>query len=171
MPVTPVHALLAVGRISGVYGVRGFVRVFSETEPRSAIVDFPKLWLESQQGWVCREVISGRVQGRGVILQFSGVEDRDQALSMKGIRLAIERRWLPDTANGEYYWADLVGLDVCTCNGIFLGRIVDFIETGANDVMVIHGDKEYLVPWVMGRYVRSVDLDESRIEVDWDPDF
>jgi 16S rRNA processing protein RimM len=162
---------IRVGRISGVYGVKGFVRVFSDTEPREGVAAFPRLWVGDGGSWQCLEVESGRAQGRGVILRFAGIEDREQALAMKGRELAIERDWLPDPEEGEFYRADLVGLDVVNLEGIALGQLVDFIETGANDVMVIRGQREHLVPWVQGRFVKTVDLVSRQIVVDWDADF
>lgn len=169
MPSDPQR--IRVGRISGVYGVKGFVRVFSETEPREAVADFPRLWVGDGRSWQCVEVESGRAHGPGVILRFSGVEDREQALAMKGRELAIEREWLPDLEEGEFYRADLLGLDVVNLQGIALGQLVDFIETGANDVMVIRGSREHLVPWVHGNFVKAVDPESRQIVVDWDADF
>lgn len=163
---------LAVGRISGLYGVRGFVRVFSETEPRAAIADFPRLWVRGADGtWQYRELEDGRAHGRGVVLKFSGVDDRDAAQALLGAELAIERDWLPEAEPGSYYWADLQGLLVVTASGVELGRVAEFIQTGANDVVVVQGEKEHLVPWVMDRYILEVDLPGGRIQVDWDPDF
>jgi 16S rRNA processing protein RimM len=83
----------------------------------------------------------------------------------------VERDWLPPLEEGEFYWADLQGLDVETMDGTPLGRIESFMQTGANDVMVVRGEREHLVPWIRGRYVLDVDLDARRVRVDWDPDF
>lgn len=162
---------IRVGRVSGVYGVKGFVRVFSETEPREEIARFPRLWVGNRDCWTCLEVESGRAHGQGVVLRFSGIEDRERALAMKGLELAIEREWLPEPMEGEFYRADLLGLDVVNVGGVSLGQLEDFIETGANDVMVIRGMREHLVPWIQGSFVQAVDLVERRIIVDWDEDF
>lgn len=162
---------LIVGRISGVYGVKGFVRVFSETEPRAAIAGFDRLWMERSGVWECRELESGRAQGRGVVLKFRGVDDRDAAHALIGNVLAVERGWLPPPDEGEFYWADLRGLRVETVAGIPLGDVAGFLETGANDVMVVRGERERLIPWVRGVYVKDVDLEAGLIRVDWDPEF
>ncbi|MFO8153283.1 ribosome maturation factor RimM [Thioalkalivibrio sp.] len=162
---------LIVGRISGVYGVKGFVRVFSETEPRGAIAGFPELWVERAGRWERLEVEAGRAHGRGVVLKFRETVDRDAAQALIGCALAIQRDWLPPPDEGEFYWADLQGLKVETVEGQSLGRIEGFIETGANDVMVVQGERERLIPWVRGRYVTDVDLEAGRVQVDWDPEF
>jgi len=163
---------LPVGRVSGIYGVRGFVRVFSEMEPREAVADFPHIWVRVPGGvWEFREIESGRAHGRGVVLKFVGVDDRELAQAMVGAELEIERSWLPQPESGAYYWADLQGLLVETGSGVTLGQVAGFIQTGANDVLVVRGEREHLVPWVVGRYVLGVDLAARRIQVDWDPDF
>jgi 16S rRNA processing protein RimM len=169
--VSPEPNRLVVGRISGVYGVKGFVRVFSETEPRAAIAEFPRLWLQRAGSWECVEVESGRAHGRGVVLKFPAISDREAAHALIGCPLAVEREWLPPTETGTFYWADLQGLRVETVDGTPLGQIEGLIETGANDVMVVRGDRERLIPWILERYVVDVDLEAGRVRVDWDPDF
>ena len=162
---------LVVGRISGVYGVKGFVRVFSDTEPREAIAEFPRLWVERGGRWESLEVEDGRAHGRGVVLKFRETADREAAHALIGCALAVERDWLPPPEEGTFYWADLQGLRVETMDGTVLGKIHGFIQTGANDVMVVKGERERLVPWVRGLYVMDVDLEGGWVRVDWDPDF
>lgn len=162
---------LIVGRISGIYGVKGFVRVFSDTEPRAAIAEYPELWVERAGAWQLLEVEEGRAHGRGVVLKFRESQDREAAQALMGSALAIERDWLPPLDEGEFYWADLQGLQVETLDGLALGRVDGFIETGANDVMVVRGERERLIPWVRGMYVKDVDVVAGRIRVDWDPEF
>lgn len=162
---------LIVGRISGIYGVKGFVRVFSDTEPRAAIAEYPELWVERAGAWQLLEVEEGRAHGRGVVLKFRESQDREAAQALMGSTLAIERDWLPPLDEGEFYWADLQGLQVETLDGLALGRVDGFIETGANDVMVVRGERERLIPWVRGMYVKDVDVVAGRIRVDWDPEF
>ena len=162
---------IRVGRVSGVYGVKGWVRVFSETDPRAAIAEFPRLWMHYGGEWCLVPVEAGRAHGAGVVVKFSDVEDREAAYGLMGAELAIERDWLPPTEEGEYYWADLLGMAVVNRDGTELGRIAGFMETGANDVLVVRGDRERLIPWVRGRYVLEVDPEARCVQVDWDPDF
>ncbi|WP_018860668.1 MULTISPECIES: ribosome maturation factor RimM [unclassified Thioalkalivibrio] len=162
---------IRVGRVSGVYGVKGWVRIFSETEPRAAIADFPRLWLRSGAAWRLAEVEAGRAHGPGVVMKFAETADREAAYGLMGAELAIERDWLPPTKDGEYYWADLLGMEVEHQDGTALGHISGFMETGANDVLVVRGDRERLIPWVRDQYVLDVDLEARRLRVDWDPEF
>ncbi|WP_038051839.1 ribosome maturation factor RimM [Thioalkalivibrio sp. ALJ1] len=162
---------IRVGRVSGVYGVKGWVRIFSETEPRAAIAEFPQLWMHCGNEWRLVDIEGGRAHGPGVVMKFREAVDRDAAYGLIGSELAIERDWLPPAGDGAYYWADLLGMAVETHDGTTLGTISGFIETGANDVLVVKGDRERLIPWVREQYVLDVDLEARRVRVDWDPEF
>jgi len=96
---------------------------------------------------------------------------REQAATLVGSQIFVSRDQLPATAEDEYYWSDLEGLEVKTTSGELLGRVEKLMETGANDVLVIRGNREHLVPFVPGQYVKHVDLEGGMIEVDWDPEF
>ncbi len=162
---------IRVGRVSGVYGVKGWVRVFSETAPRAAITEFPQLWMQHGSAWRLVDVEGGRAHGAGVVMKFRDAADRDEAHQLIGAELAIERDWLPPVEDGAYYWADLLGMTVEHRDGTELGTISGFIETGANDVLVVRGDRERLIPWVREQYVLDVDLEARRVRVDWDPEY
>ena len=161
---------LIVGRINGLYGVRGWVKVFSHTAPRERIVDYSPWLVRRTGGWSPMKVASGRVQGKGVVVRLEGVEDRDAAAALVGAEIALRRDQLPRLPDGEYYWADLIGLHVVTVEGVELGRVDHLLETGANDVLVVMGERERLVPYTESAVV-SVDLDAGRLTVDWDPEF
>jgi len=115
--------------------------------------------------------VDGRKQGKGIAVVLPGFENREQAASLVGSQIFVTRDQLPVPAKDEYYWSDLEGLEVKTTKGELLGRVEKLIETGANDVLVIRGDREHLVPFVQGQYVTRVDLEDGMIEVDWDPEF
>jgi 16S rRNA processing protein RimM len=158
-----------LGFISGVYGVKGWVKVHSYTRPREAILEY-KHWLLGPDR---RQVTlrDGRRQGKTLVASINGIGDRDAASALVQVEIAVKREQLPALAAGEYYWADLVGLEVRTCEGIRLGTVERLVETGANDVLVVQGDRERWIPFVLGQYVTGVDLTEGRLEVDWDPEF
>ena len=117
------------------------------------------------------KIVDGRKQGKGIAALLPGFEDREQAATLIGTQIFVGRDQMPATAKDEYYWSDLEGLEVKTINGELLGRVEKLMETGANDVLVIRGNREHLVPFIQGQYVTRVDLEEGMIEVDWDPEF
>jgi len=164
--------LVTLGHISGLFGVQGWVKVFSDTRPRQGILDY-KVWLlERKDGWEQRNLLQGRRHGEGLIARLAGVDDRDQAAELVGARIAVPREQLPGgLAEGEFYWADLEGLQVVNEQGVDLGRIDHLFETGANDVMVVKGDRERWIPYIWGQVVRAVDLAAGRMTVDWEADF
>jgi 16S rRNA processing protein RimM len=163
--------LIVIGRISGLYGVAGWVRVFSETEPREGIVGYTP-WLVGRRGrWEVREVEGGHRLGKGVVAKLAGFDDRDSAAELLGAEVAVRRDQLPSPAPGSYYWADLEGLEVLTVEGVSLGRIERLFATASNDVMVVKADREHLVPFIREQVVKRVDLGAGVIEVDWDPEF
>ncbi|HET6907043.1 MAG TPA: ribosome maturation factor RimM [Rhodanobacteraceae bacterium] len=163
-----------LGRIVGVYGVRGEVKIESFTEPRLRIFDYQP-WLLERNAGVVEEVrdVRGRAQGKGVVAAISGIGDRDRAASLIGANIFVARTALPPAAEGEVYQSDLEGLEVVNLAGVLLGRVSHLFETGANPVLVArHEDgREHLIPYVPEVYVQSVDLEAKRIVVDWDPDF
>jgi 16S rRNA processing protein RimM len=162
-----------VGRIVGLHGVQGWLKIESWTEPRTQIFKYQPWLLEKAPGEVMEVAgISGRPQGKGLICHLPGVDDRDAAAALVGLDIHVARELLPPPAKDEYYWVDLEGLEVVTTEGVSLGRVSHLFATGANDVVVVRdGTRERLVPFVQGTYVRSVDLSGGRMVVDWDPEF
>lgn len=160
---------VVLGRIAGVYGVRGWVRVFSETNPRETVLDYSP-WLLGPDSRPYA-VIEGRRHGKGVVARLAGCDDRDQAAALVDQEVAVDRGRLPRPSPDEVYWTDLEGLQVWTRAGVYLGVVDHLFSTGVNDVLVVSGERERLLPFAWGDVIRSVDLDLGRIEVDWDPDF
>jgi 16S rRNA processing protein RimM len=161
---------VVLGRITGLFGVRGWVKVFSYTDPREAVLNYDR-WLLSRTGDSrSARVAEGKRHGKTVIVRLEGYDDRDQAAALIGFDIGVPRDELPDIDEGRYYWSDLEGLQVVTQTGKLVGTLDHFIETGANDVMVIKGDQECLIPFVMDQVVVNVDLAEGVITVDWDWD-
>lgn len=157
---------VVLGRIAGVYGVKGWVRVASYTRAREDILRYP-CWLVGTEP---RRVQAGRRQGAGVVAQLEGIDNRDQALALVGAEIAVRRSDLPALAPGEFYWADLIGLEVVTTQGVALGRVRRLFETGANDVLVVEGERERWLPYLKD-VVKEVDLARGRMTVEWDADF
>lgn len=147
------------------------MRVHSYTEPREAILDYAPWYLRHGGQWLARKLIKGRAQGKGLVAALEGIGNRDEAALWVGCEIAIRRDQLPLLEKGEYYWMDLVGLRVFTVQGDDLGQVKRLLETGANDVLVVQGERERLIPFLMGSVVRRVDPQQRTLTVDWDPDF
>lgn len=162
-----------VGRIVGLHGVQGWVKLESWTEPRLRIFDYQPWQLQSAPDEVIQmHGVAGRAQGKGLVARLPEVDDREQAALWVGRDIYVARELLPTPEPGEFYWTDLEGLEVVTTEGVPLGRISHMFATGANDVLVIRdGARERLVPFIQGSYVRAVDLAVGRVVVDWDPGF
>jgi 16S rRNA processing protein RimM len=157
-----------VGRVAGLYGVRGWVKVRSDTRPREGILNYNPWRMKLGGEWKEMRLAEGRAHGEGIIARLEGYTDRDRAGELIGAEIAVDRAQLPPARPGEYYWSDLVGLRVLTLDGTELGTVDHLLETGANDVLVVQGERERLLPWI-GSVVREVDLGAGVIRVDWDP--
>jgi 16S rRNA processing protein RimM len=162
-----------LGHISGVYGVRGWVKVFSFSEPREGIVEYER-WLLAEAGTAPEQsafavtVEEGRQHGKTVVAKIAGIDDRDAALGLVGKKIYVERSALAACAEGEYYWADLVGLVVKNKAGDVLGTVDHLLATGGNDVMVLAEDARHLIPFAVPDIVLAVDMDDRTITVDWE---
>lgn len=171
MPDRAKDAIVIVGKLLGAHGVKGLLKVYSWTQPRDNILHYNP-WLLGQDGeWRTVEVIEGRKQGKSVVVRLDGIADRDQALAMRDVEVAIRREQLDTLESGEYYWSDLIGLRVRNLAGELLGDVADLMETGADDVLVVRGDVQRLVPFSQPQIVKRVDLDAGEILVDWELDY
>jgi len=163
---------LTIGRINGLFGVRGWVKVYSHTEPRDNILTYRTWYLRDGHIWREAELAEGKAHGKGIVARIKGCDDRDAAAALIGSDIAIRREQLHQAAEGEYYWADLIGLDVVTSEGVELGHVDHLMETGANDVLVVRqGKRERLIPYIPGQVICEIDLAGKRLVVDWDPEF
>lgn len=162
-----------VGRVGGAYGVKGWVRLASYTEPPENLLEYrPSLLIGDGQGWQALEVLEVRPHGDGFAAKLAGVDDRDQAAALRGRPLAVPAAALPEPEEDEFYWRDLMGLEARGPADEHLGRVASLLETGSRDVLVIErpgaGERDWLVPFDR-RYVTEVKLAEGYLRVDWDP--
>jgi 16S rRNA processing protein RimM len=164
-------ALLVMGRILAPYGVKGWVRVVTFTETPENLLAYSPWHLMLNGRWQVAEVLDGREHGKGLVVHLAGCDDRDTAAGYSGTDIGVYRSQLPAPEADEYYWSDLVGLQVFTLQDTLLGVVDHLLETGANDVLVIRGEREHLVPFVREQVIKSIDLETGVIRVDWDPDF
>lgn len=160
-----------MGHVAGVYGVRGWIKVISDAEPRERLLDYSPWLLKVGNEWKAYMPLDGSLHGKGLVARLEGVGDREQAEALRGARIAVERTQLEPLPAGEYYWADLLGLRVVTNEGTELGRVIRLLETGANDVLVVQGERERLIPFLRPQVVSAIDLTAGTLVVDWDPEF
>lgn len=162
---------IVVGEITGAYGIKGWVKIQSYTVPPKNILGYGP-WIVEYAG-ISQEfkVLNGHAQGASVVAQLEGIEDRDLALKLRSGQISVPRDRLPPLETGHYYWADLVGLTVSNLEGVAFGTVTDMLATGSNDVLVVQGERERLIPFVPEQYVKTVDLEQGNILVDWDPEF
>lgn len=163
---------ILVGRIHGAFGVRGEVKLESLTEPEGNLLRYQPWVLRDAQGRE-RTVEGARAHpgGKGLIGTLPGIDDRDVAEALRGAELFVPRSALPPPHDGEFYWIDLEGLRVANVEGVDFGTVASVFSNGANDVLVVRGDRERMIPWRRPDYVRELDFDAGRIVVDWDADF
>ncbi len=133
-------------------------------------MSYQGLLIHRKGDWQPAEVVEGQQHGKSVIALFKGFDDRDQAAELIGAELGVHREDLPEPEEGQYYWSDLIGLKVVHRDGTELGVIDEMLETGANDVMVVKGERERLIPFVRDEIVINVDLSQGRVDVDWEWD-
>ena len=156
-----------MGYIAGVFGTRGWLKVHSYTRPRSNLLAY-SVWLVGQPGaWREFALLSGKSHGPTLLAELAGIGTREQASELLRGQVAVLRTALPALPEDEHYWSDLLGMTVVNLNGANLGVVIRLVETGDHDVLVIRGEREYLIPFVRGRYVVEVDVASRRIVVDW----
>lgn len=159
-----------MGRLRAPFGVRGWLKVQPFTETTDGLLGYRRWWIAPRDDWQQYELLEGRIQGTELVVRLQGIADRDQAAAMRGWQVAVRRSDLPPPAEGEYYWSDLIGLDVVNLQGERLGQVAEVFATGANDVIVVRGERERLIPFVEPMLV-SVELEQSRVVVDWGMDY
>ncbi len=162
---------ISVGLVSGIFGVRGWIKVFSYTEPRENILTYSPWTLRKGKDSKEVKVVDGRRHGKTVVACLDGLNDRDDAADLNGWEILIRPEQLPKAKKGEYYWSDLIGLQVSTVDGVELGIVKQMLETGANDVVVVMGERERLIPFLQEQTIKSIDLLAGVMVVDWDAEF
>ncbi len=163
---------VTVGRLVGLHGVRGGLKLRSFTEPAEHIFAYAPWRVVLAERRLDLSQAPRRTPGRALLAQLPGIEDREAAAGWIGAEIRVPRAALPELPQGQWYWADLEGLEVINLERVALGRVSHVLATGANDVLVVRdGARERLLPFVPGQWVREVDLAGGRIVVDWDPGF
>jgi 16S rRNA processing protein RimM len=161
---------VTLGAVNAVFGTRGWLKLTSDTRPRDAIFDYPVWHVGLKGDWQVLQLTECRVQGNTLLAKLRGVEDMESAEGLVGKRIAVAANELKPPPPGSYYWRDVIGMDVVTTADVPLGVVHGLAETGSNDVLRVRGDRERLIPFVVGLYVTDVDPKARKITVDWHPD-
>ncbi|PCI22967.1 MAG: ribosome maturation factor RimM [Piscirickettsiaceae bacterium] len=162
---------LKLGKISGVFGIKGWLKIFANTEDKENILSYQPWYIERNNSLQAVELVAGKPHGKTIIALLEGVEDRNDAETWVGCDIYMQPNQLPVLKGNQYYWSDLIGLNVINLDGEKYGVIDHMLETGANDVIVVKGDVQRLIPFVMHDVIKTVDLDARRMIVDWDSDY
>lgn len=169
--------LVTLGRVTSLYGVRGWVKIYSHTEPMENILNYSPWYLKRDNTWLTVKIDQGKRHGKGLVAKLVGCDDRDDAKQYCGLDIAVDQQQLPDLKSDEYYWHQLEKLNVVTESNVLLGRVEYLIATGSNDVLVVKGTKESidkrerLIPYLPDQVVKEINLEAGTIRVDWDPEF
>ncbi|MGQ0749924.1 MAG: ribosome maturation factor RimM [Betaproteobacteria bacterium] len=159
-----------MGRIGAPFGIAGWIRVHTYTASVESLLSYTTWFVAGGPQWQAHEVQAARVKGRALVAKLKGCEDRDTAARLRGREVAVLRGEMPRPASNEWYWADLIGLKVVNVAGVELGRLARILETGSNDVLVVEGERERLIPFIEG-VVREVDLAAGVMRLDWRADY
>lgn len=168
---------IRLGRVASPYGVKGWVKLVSFTQPRNNIFSHRRFFATRDGAVIELELDAGKAQGKGLIAHFVGFDTPEAVRELTGLELNVSSDALPELDADDYYWHQLIGLQVLNRAGVVLGRVESLFETGANDVMVVApdsasvDDNQRLIPWLPDRVVIEVDLATDRVVVDWEPDY
>ena len=167
---TEIDNPVIMGRIVAPYGVLGWLKVLPDTELPDGLLGYKAWLIGKDDSWREVKLESGKVHNDVLVVKLSGVDDRDAAFAFKGMQVAVPRNLLPVLDSSEFYWSDLIGLAVKNKQGVDFGKIADVFDTGANDVIVVKGEVERLIPFTEQTII-EVSIENQTMLVDWDEDF
>ena len=162
-----------VGEIMGPHGLKGWVRVFSYTRPVNQILDYSPWQLVSPSETEEFIISCSRVTGKKILVLFEECRSRNMADELKARQIFVDKSQLPSLESGDFYWNDLIGMQVKSTDGVFFGNVGSLMETGANDVLVVSpatgscDGRERLIPYVEGEIILKVDQNSNQITVNW----
>jgi 16S rRNA processing protein RimM len=170
--------LVVMAKIAIPFGIKGWVKLHVFTEEDDSLGAYEQWWVEEinpKQGWVLREVQAFEVKPNGILAKFAGCDDRTASEAWRGRSIAVLRNSLPALDEGDAYQIDMIGYAVVNVQGQSLGTISEFVETGANDVIVTQrkvgaSTVEHLIPSVEA-IVQTIDHDAKTVTVDWQLDY
>lgn len=160
-----------VGRFGRTHGIKGFIKVHSFTDPADNILRYTDWHARIANRWEPLKILHLEVNASSILAQIEGYPEREQVASLTNAEIAISRTQLPSLEAGEYYWHELIGMEVINQQDQHFGKVIEIIPTGTNDVLVVEGEKRQLIPYLPGRFIVEIDPSQRLIRVDWDMDF
>lgn len=162
---------LKLGKVTGVFGVKGWLKIYANTDKKENILSYQPWYIEKNKTKQAVTLAAGKPHGKTIVALFEGVNDRNEAEDWIGCEIYIKPEQLPKLKGKQFYWNDLIGLRVVNLHNEDYGVIDQMIETGANDIVHVKGEVERLIPFVMDDVIKTVDVEAGKMIVDWDPDF
>jgi 16S rRNA processing protein RimM len=159
-------ALIQLGFVGAPFGVRGWIKLRSHTDPPERLLEHRSLRIGQGGVWQSYRIEASGRSGGALTVKLAGIEDRDQAQALRGAQVCVPRSELPQRDDRDFYRADLIGCEVVNLDGEGLGNVQHFIETPAQVLMVVRGAREFWIPAVP-QHLRRVDLKARRVVVDW----
>jgi 16S rRNA processing protein RimM len=161
---------VVMGRIAAPFGIKGWVKVQPFTEDPGTLLDFESWRVGRDAQQTHYTVEAAQDHGKALVAKLAGIDDRDAAYALRGQEISVAKSALPPPQENEFYWSDLIGLKVVNRQGIELGTVDSLMESGTNDLLVVKGTREHLIPFIAA-FVGQVDLAGGTIEVDWGEDY
>lgn len=173
----PVNQLI-LGNIGAAYGIHGWLKVFSSTEEAESIFNYQPWFIQRLCKWQKVELESWKYHNRDIIVKIKGIQDRFAASQLTNCQITVDSKQLLSLEEGDYYWNDLIGCQVVNLEYYEMGKVIDLIETGSNDVLVVKaplndafGMQKRLIPFLDEQVIKKIDLSTGTMRVDWSPDF
>lgn len=161
---------VVVAKVGRVHGIQGWVRINSFTEPPENVLNYKDWWILHHNQWQLLEKQASKIQNQEILIKIKNCNNREQAQFYTNDLIAVPRESLPLLSSEEYYWSDLIGMRVMNEQKIDLGIVDHLFSTGSNDVLVLTGEKERLIPYTEDA-IKQIDLQNKIITVDWDSEF
>lgn len=167
-----------LGKVGAPYGIKGWLKLTPYTDNPEGIFDYETLFVQLNGQWQEHTVAQWRRHNNGLVFKFDAIDDRNQAQVYTNAEIAVSEEDLPELEEDEFYWRDLIGLEVKSESGYQMGQVADLLETGSNDVLVVRakpndafGKTERLIPFITDQVIKEIDQSNKLIVVDWDPGF
>lgn len=160
-----------IGRFGRAHGIKGFITINSFTDPRDNILRYTDWHGFINQQWRPLPLSQLEMNNKFILAKVEGYNEREELASLTNIDIAIRRSQLPELKPDEYYWHQLIGMQVINTGDVNLGKVVEIMPTGSNDVLVVEGEQRHLIPYLPDIVIKQIDGKQKLILIDWDEDF